>query len=128
MSEKHRLRSRVAAHPDRQAGEAASARSLLAEGRDGEDLSRASCPGRGAARLCRSAEPGPTQRGWTPDQQRTARALRRIRGTSIDHHSSSLETSLAASRAYSAPSPINTGANTMNESTSERLVVTAFWQ
>ncbi len=32
MPEEHRLRSRIAAHPDRQAGEAASARPILAEG------------------------------------------------------------------------------------------------
>ena len=46
---------------------------------------RVVCPGRDAAHLCRFAEPGPTvvcQVGWTPDQQRTACALRSIRATS----------------------------------------------
>src|SRR6516165_10622228 len=36
-----------------------------------------SCPGRGAALSRCSAEPGPTSRRWTPDQQRTTAQLRR---------------------------------------------------
>src|SRR3979411_2134000 len=53
----------------------------------GEEVELASCPGRGAAFLRCSAEPEPIGGWirWTPDQQRTADALRSIRGTSREH-------------------------------------------
>ena len=57
-------------------------RALLGGVRVPEEGLTLSCPARGAAERC-AADAGPTQipKLWTPDQQRTAVALRSIRGT-----------------------------------------------